>query len=550
MKKFKYYGNVKQISSIRELNEMAARESTDTIAYKYKGADGEIKSVTFGEFYDITENLGAALTKRGYGDAHMACIAENRFEWIVAYFTVLKSAGVYVPIDKELPAEDKCYLLNDSDSKVVFYSKKYEQFIEENRDKLPGVELFIGFDLEEDADEKIVSYSKLVEEGKGLEREEYDSLKSDQHDMKMLVYTSGTTGIAKGVMLTEHNLVSSVYYGLRCSQIYDTGLSVLPYNHTYESVCDILVAHHFRTTLCICSGLKEIVKELKLYRPKYIYLVPAIVEYMYANIIKTMKKDGKYEKFQKGVKISRKMRKIGIDMRKTLFGELQNVFGGNLVKIVCGGAPIRPEIGQFFGDIGIILTGGYGITECSPLVSVNDEKANDYTTAGRRLECLEWRIDDATEDGIGEIAVKGDVVMKGYYKSPEKTAEVLSEDGWFSTGDYGYITDDDQIVITGRKKNIIVLSNGKNIYPEEIENYVMKVEYIEEAVVRSRKDDKGQEIGLTAEVYIPEEIEKTESEALHDIQSYQNELPGYKRVQAVTIRREPFAKTTTNKIKR
>lgn len=549
MKKYKYYANVKPICSIRELNELAATEATDKAAYKYKDPSGEIKEVTFGEFYNITENLGTALCARGFGDAHVACIAENRFEWIVAYFTVLKGAGVYVPIDKELPAADKCYLLNDSESRVVFFSKRYEEFINENRDSLPNVELFVGFDIDEDVDEKIVSYKRLVEEGRGMDRTEYDSLSSDPNDMKMLVYTSGTTGIAKGVMLTEHNLVSSVYYGLRCSQIYDVGLSVLPYNHTYESVCDILVAHHFRTTLCICSGLKEIVKELKLYKPQYIYLVPAIVEYMYANIIKTMKKEGKYEKFQKGVKISRAMRKVGVDLRKSLFGEIQKVFGGNLVKIVCGGAPIRPEIGKFFGDIGIILTGGYGITECSPLVSVNDERANDYTTAGHRLECLEWRIDDPAEDGIGEIAVKGDVVMKGYYKNPEKTAEAL-HDGWFSTGDYGYITPDDQIVITGRKKNIIVLSNGKNVYPEEIENYVMKVEYIEEAVVRGKMNDKGLEVGLMAEVYIPEEVEKTEDEVLHDIQSYQTELPTYKKVLQVSIRREPFEKTTTNKIKR
>lgn len=549
MKNHKYYADVKPISSIRELNELAAFESTDKAAYKYRLPDGEIKTVTFGEFYNITENLGASLTAKGFGHAHIACIAENRFEWIVAYFTVLKGAGVFVPIDKELPAADKCYLLNDSESLVVFYSKKYQSFVDENIENLPNVKLFIGFDLEEDESDRVVSYKKLIESGKKIGRTEYDNLKSDPNEMKMLVYTSGTTGIAKGVMLTEHNLVSSVYYGLRCSHIYDTGLSVLPYNHTYESVCDILVAHHFRTTLCICSGLKEILKELKIFKPQYIYLVPAIVEYMYASIIKTMKKEGKYEKFKKGVKISRAMRKVGVDLRKTLFGELQAVFGGNLIKIVCGGAPIRPEIGQFFGDIGIILTGGYGITECSPLVSVNDERANDYTTAGHRLECLEWRIDDATEDGIGEIAVKGDVVMKGYYKNPEKTAEVL-HDGWFSTGDYGYITPDDQVVITGRKKNIIVLSNGKNIYPEEIENYVMKVDYIEEAVVRGKKNDTGLEVGLIAEVYIPEECTKTEDDALHDIQSFQTELPGYKRVLGVKIRREPFEKTTTNKIKR
>ena len=241
------------------------------------------------------------------------------------------------------------------------------------------------------------------------------------------------------------------------------------------------------------------------------------------------------------------MRKVGVDLRPVLFKELRAVFGGNLRKIICGGAPIRPEIGKFFDSIGIYLIGGYGITECSPLVSVNDEKSLTYDTVGYSLPCTSWRIDEPNEEGIGEICVQGDTVMIGYYKQPEKTAEVL-KDGWFYTGDYGYINKDGRLVITGRKKNIIVLSNGKNVYPEEIENYVQDIPYVEEVIVKGLRDKKGDEVSLEAEVYLSED--KTEAEVLRDIHERQLVLPTYKHVTKVEIRTEPFPKTSTNKIKR
>ena len=544
MKKNRYV--VQKISGLREMNTLARNESPDVVAYRYRDDAGEIIDVTYSQFYDITENLGASLTERGFGSAHMACIGENSFPWIVTYFTVLKSAGVYVPIDKELSDEDKCNLLNDSDSTVVFFSAKYDDFIRKHRDQMPAVRAFIGFDLKEH-DGEFLSFQKLIDDGASLDKTAYDSLESDKDDMKMLIYTSGTTGKAKGVMLTENNLVSIVYYGLQVAQIYDTGLSVLPYNHVYESVCDILVAHHFRATLCINRVMKDIVKDLQTFKPSYIYLVPALAEVLYANITRNIKKQGKEKTFARGVKISKFFLKFGIDLRPKLFGALRDVFGGRLIKIVCGGAPIRPELGEFFDNIGIILTGGYGITECSPLVSVNAEDTNDFHTAGNRLPCLEWRIDSPNEEGIGEICVKSPTVMKGYYKNPEKTAEVI-QDGWFFTGDYGYITENDQIVLTGRKKNIIVLNSGKNVYPEEVELIIKNIPYIGEVVVRGLKNENGDEYSLLAEVYTEEK--KSEQEILQDIQNALVGQPSYKNVTKVVLRDQPFPKTTSNKIKR
>ncbi len=539
----------KPFSSIREMVKMASDESGDKIGYMYKTSPAEARSISFREFYEGTENLGAALTGLGFGKSHIACIGENSYKWILTFVTVLKSAGVFIPIDRELPAADKNYLLCDSEAEVVFFSKKYGQYVQENLASLPNVKLFVGFDLDESAgNEKILSFDSLLKKGESLDKSAYDALERDPYELMYLVYTSGTTGIAKGVMLTEHNITSAVYHGMRVAPLYEKGLSVLPYNHTYEAVCDILVSIHNRTTLCINLSMKDIVKDLKFYKPTHIYIVPALAEVLYANIMRTIRKQNKEKSFNTAVKVSQFLLKFGIDLRTRLFRDLRDVFGGNLKKVVCGGAPIRPEIGEFFKDIGIFITGGYGITECSPLVSVNDEKCNTYDTAGIRVPCLEWRIDSPNEEGIGEICVKGDVVMKGYYHMPEKTAEVI-RDGWFYTGDYGYITSKDMLVITGRKKNIIVLNNGKNIYPEEIEGRIQSIPYITEVVVRGLKNDKGDEVSLFAEVYLEEE-KVAEDKILSDIQSRLSDLPDYKTVTKVVVREEPFPKTTTQKIKR
>jgi len=234
-------------------------------------------------------------------------------------------------------------------------------------------------------------------------------------------------------------------------------------------------------------------------------------------------------------------------LRKLFFKSIHKAFGGRLRKIVCGGAPIRPEIGKFFDDIGISLINGYGITECSPLVSANHDKFNDYNTAGIKLPCIDWKVDSPNDEGIGEICIKGDIVMLGYYKQPEKTAEVLKE-GWFYTGDYGYINDKQQLVITGRKKNLIVLNNGKNVYPEEIEGYIQGIDYIAEVVVRGIADEKGDEKSLMAEVFLSEE--RTPQQVLKDIKTVIRDLPVYKQIARVVVRNGEFDKTTSRKIKR
>ena len=553
-------GEAKKFDTIREMVALAAAENPDQTGFMYK-AGKECISVTYSEFAQMTYNLGQGLADCGFlgKENRIACVAENSFNWIHTYVTVLQSDSVYVPVDPNLPVADLINVLNHSGSTVVFCSAKFEKIFREHRHELPNVRKFVCFALEED-DGDFLSFEGLNRKGSALYEagdREFDNHTPDHNETKLIVYTSGTTGNSKGVMLSEHNIVSGIYYGLQTSKIYTKCLSVLPYNHTYEMIPGILVAIHHRSVLCINDRIPNVMKNMQYFKPDYIYLVPAFVETFYKKIWAGIKKQGLEKKIKTAIKLSYGMRRLGIDMRKKLFGQITDNFGGNLREIVCGGAPLRPEVVEFFDAIGIDILNGYGITECSPLVSVNQLETNNPKTVGYPLPCLEIRIYEPDEEGNGEICVKGDVVMLGYYKNKEATDEVLI-DGWFHTGDFGRTDELGRIVINGRKKNLIVLTNGKNIYPEEIEALIARVDYIKEVIVSGIKDESGGEIGLKAEVYLdPENKETAEADndtktarLKADIAKVLEELPSYKRISEIVIRDEEFAKNTSNKIKR
>jgi len=554
--KIKYY-EVTKINTVREILDLAVKEVGDKTAFEYKKKNDIVK-VSYKEFKNDTNYLGTALGTIDMLKSHIAVIGENSYNWLTVYLTVLQSDGVLVPIDKELTCEEITNVLRSSDSEVLFYSSKYEKYIEHFKKELPNVKYYIGFDEKEDKD-GLLSYDKFMAKGKEELEKGNTAFTSIEHKdtkvLKLLVYTSGTTDEPKGVMLSEHNLVSCVYYGLQVATVYTKSLSVLPYHHTYEAVAGILVALHKHVTICINDSLKNVLKNLQLFKPDYIYLVPAFAEVFYKNIWANAKKTGKETGLKILIKVSNALRKIGIDLRSKLFKSIHQAFGGNLKEIVCGGAPIRPEIGKFFNDIGITLLNGYGITECSPLVSVNTYKYNDSSTVGFVLPCCEIKFENVTPEGDGEICVKGDIVMMGYYKDKVRTERVL-KDGWFNTEDFGRFNKRGQLVINGRKKNVIVLNNGKNIYPEEIENYILRVPYISEVIVKAVKNDIGQETALCAEVFLNKEkveelkLENVEETLKNDIADATKELPVYKHVTKIEIRKTEFNKTTTNKIKR
>lgn len=547
---------VTKVESIKEMLDLAVKEAGNKNAFEYKNGDKIVK-ITYKQYVDDINSLGTALASLNMHNKHVAIIGENSYKWLTVYLCMLQSTGVFVPIDRELTCLDVINVLKHSDSEVLFFSKKYAQYIPEIKKAIPNIKYYIGLDVKKDED-NILSYDLLKESGKKLLDKKstiYTDLKDDENNLKLLVYTSGTTGNPKGVMLTEHNLISVVYYGLQIADIGEKCLSVLPYHHTYEAVAGILVGLHKHSTICINDSLKNVLKNLQLYKPDYIYLVPAFTEVFYKSIWNNAQKTGKDKALKKMIPLSNALRKTGIDLRKKFFKSIHEAFGGNLNQIVCGGAPIRPEIGKFFNDIGITLLNGYGITECSPLVSVNRANFNDSSTVGVILPCCEVKIENKTADGDGEIYVKGDIVMKGYYKEPEKTAKVL-KDGWFNTEDYGRINEKGQLIINGRKKNLIVLDNGKNIYPEEIENYIMGIPYVKEVLVKASKNAAGQETALIAEVFLDKEkieemhIENIKETLKKDVQDSVRELPVYKHISDVKIRKNEFEKTTTSKIKR
>ena len=553
---------VAPLKDFKDMLRQADEQAGDKIAIRYflDWASKSIRDVTYHEFKHETEALGTGLASLGITDCHVAMVSENSYYWILTYVTVLNSSGVYVPVDKELPFDEIMNILRHSDSEVVFYSGAFEREFRERADELPQIKYFIGIDLAPElADGRFVSREALMAKGEELLEagdDSYLSLESDDAALKMLVYTSGTTGVAKGVMLSLHNLVSSVYYGLQVSTVFTTCLSVLPYHHTYEAVCGLLVSLHHHSTICVNDSLRHVAENMKIFQPDYIMLVPLFVENLYKKIRANIEAKGKTKAFDKLITMSNGMRHVGIDMRRKLFSQIYDVFGGKIIKLVCGGAPIRPELAAFFDAVGINLINGYGITECSPLVSVNRDYYSDYRSVGVKLPCLEIKIDEPNEDGEGEICVMGDVVMMGYYKNPEATAAVLSDDGWFRTGDYGRFNDEGQLFITGRKKNLIVLKNGKNVYPEEIEEYIASIPYVNEVVVYAVKNDSGEETALCAEIFPNEEMfegksnEERNETIKNAVEELNRKLPNYKKILKIKLRSTEFEKTTSKKIKR
>ncbi len=548
--------SVTKFYDFKEMMDIAVREDGDKTALKYK-SKGTVKEITYKELEEKTDKLGTALSSLGFKNCKFAVISENSYKWITTFITVLKGAGVMVPIDKDLPEDEMLHLVNKSDATVLFFSAAKKPFVEGNKDKMPNIKLFINFDDHSNGEWYSSFYRLLEFGGKELDfgNRTYLEQSNRRDDLKMIVFTSGTTGSAKGVMISLRNLTSMVYYGLQTITVDGVGLSVLPYHHMYEAVCDILGSFHKHCTVCVNESLRAVSENLKLYKPDYILVVPVFVEFFYNAVWKKAEKTGKAETLRNSIKISNALRKTGIDLRSRFFAKILDSFGGNLKMIVTGGAPLREELGDFFDAIGIKLRNGYGITECSPLLCVNRNDYSDHHTVGVPVPCVDIKIYQPDENGDGEIVAKGDTVMLGYYKNRAATDAVL-KDGWFHTGDIGHFNKDGRLVITGRKKNLIVLKNGKNVYPEEIEGYLSASEYIAEVVVYGIKNEAGQETGLLAEIYPDLDRTKgmTEKEIKDklwaDVKSIMSCHATYKHISEIKLRETEFEKTTSKKIKR
>lgn len=562
------YEGLYEVRSIRDFKDLITSSVElfgDKAAFLVKReGNPNYVPISYRQFKQDIDALGTALTNMGLKERRIAIISENRYEWNVTYLAVLCGTGIVVPLDKELPANEIENLIRRSEADAVVYSRNLSETIDSIRADHERV-IFINMDAEEDGG-GVLSYQRLLEKGRELlekgDRSFLDATVNPEV-MSILLFTSGTTDTAKAVMLSQKNVCENLMN--MCSMLYidekDTFLSVLPIHHTYECTCGFLCQMYRGSTVAFCEGLRHIVKNLRESGCTIMNGVPLIFESMYKQILnQAAKKPGGLVKLKIAVWASNLLRKIGIDLRKKLFREIHEAFGGKIRLFISGAAAIDPQVAKGFRDLGILLVQGYGLTECSPIVALNRDVCYKDDAAGLPLPNLEVAIDDPDPDGIGEIKVRGPSVMLGYYKDEKATKEAI-RDGWFHTGDLGYIDKDGFLHITGRKKNVIVTKNGKNIYPEEIETLLGRSPYIRESVVYG-KAGEDEDVSVHA-IIVPdydriyEDIKNgiapgnTPHEVISsEVRNVNKQLVLYKYIRHFEIRDEEFAKTTTRKIKR
>lgn len=560
IKSVEYKGKV--ATDLRQLIVESARMFGDKPRYIYKKKRREV-IFTYNDFLAEMNMAGTAFYKLGIGAATIAVIGDTHPSYVTAYYATVNGNGVIVPLDKELKDDEIVGFLNKSRASAVVYTECYNNRMALLADRLPEVKYFIPIDAQTEKTEcdRLLSWAKLLEIGKAALDENdrtYLDLELDMDKTCALLFTSGTTGTSKGVMLTQRNLTAAT--NSSCKSMYHINsdsriISVLPIHHTYEMTCGHLAAANLGVTTFINDSIKYVIKNIESFKPTLILFVPLFVETLHKKIWDTIEAKGMTKKVRMAMKLSGALRKVGIDLRKKLFSDIHKTFGGCLGSIVCGGAPLSQSLIDDFDAFGIPILNGYGITECSPLVAVNRLGYERAGSIGTPVTDCEVKVVLDEGQDTGEILVKGENIMKGYFENPEATAEVFTDDGWFRTGDVGYMDRDGYVYITGRKKNVIILSNGKNIYPEEIEEYMYGIPEIKECVVVGRKNAGGETV-ITALVFADEDRTQgmTKEEIHGRIKEQINEvnkgLPLFKQVHELELRDTEFEKTTTKKIKR
>lgn len=561
------YKNSRPIMDIKHMIETSAELFPENVAFMDKEIKGgEYIDITYKEMLEKVNGLGTALIAHGLKDKRIAVIGENSYRWGISYLAAVCGVGVVVPLDKELSPNEIKQLIIEAEVACVLYEGKYEEaFLKMKASGDTKIKVLVNMQSKENTS-NAYSLDALVREGVNfLSEGNRDFLDAQiiRDEMSMLLFTSGTTGISKGVMLSHGNIAEELMTAPSLLEVRATDIffSILPMHHTYECTCGFLLPLYKGSAIAYCEGLKYIVKNLSEVRPTMLLAVPLILESLYKKIWQNVRKSGKDKTLKKIIAINRKTKKIGIDVGPIFFKKITAVFGGRMRMIICGGAAINPEILQGINDFGITALQGYGLTECAPICALNPDKFFKNDSLGYIPPGFDAKIIDMDpETGIGEICVKGGNVMLGYYKMPEESAKVLV-DGWLHTGDLGYLDKDNYIYLTGRIKNVIITKNGKNIYPEEIEYYLTKIPYIKESMVMGKESKESDEILIFASIF-PDIEEITEvlgdSPSIKaqefliwtEIDKINKEQPYYKRIKKISIRTEEFEKTTGKKIKR
>ena len=550
-------GVSKEISNFKEYIERI-KKFKKNIAFKYKEND-QIKEITYEQYINDIKALGTALIDLDV--EKVVVIGNNSYKWCTTYLATTTAGKVIVPIDKALTDVEIGNLIRRSEADTIVYEKKYQKAIDEVIKQGCNLKHQICMDAESKKD--VISYDELLEKGKKLienGNNKYDNVKINDNEMSIILFTSGTTNEPKGVMLSQNNICSNMTALDKYLKIYptDTLLSFLPIHHTFECTITFLFGIYNGATVAFCDGLRYIQQNLKEYKVSVFVAVPLVLETMYKKIQKTTKEQGKTELIVKMTTISNGLLKCHIDLRRIIFKKILDSLGGHIRIMLYGAAPMGKDTIIGYTNFGIEQIQGYGLTETSPVISAETNDRKRPGSIGLVLPNLECKIEDPDKDGIGEITVKGPSIMLGYYKNEKATKEVL-KDGWFSTGDYGYIDEDGFLYITGRKKDVIVLKNGENVYPQEIEELINKIPYVKESIVYQRGQSKTDTMLCAKIVYDEEAIkqtfgEKTEEEYKEEIwkkiKEINKNLPLFKHIKKIEITTEELEKTTTQKVKR
>ena len=548
-----------EINNFKELLQYITIKYSENTAYRLKKVDENGKKYinkTYRDFYNDIKSLSTSLIDKDLKGQKIILIGNNSYEWCLSYLSITTSNMIVVPLDKALPEKEIENLVIRSDSKTVICDKKYEEIFKKLLNKQIINEIIL-LDTEENN-----SISKLIENGKKLlnqGNDEYDNIEINDNNLSIILFTSGTTNSPKAVMLSQKNICSNVVAIAEYVKLYekDTIMSFLPLHHTFECTITFLYGIYHGVTIVFCDGLKHIQENLKEYKVTVFVAVPLILENMYKKILKTIETSGKERIINLMSKLSNFLLKLKIDLRKILFKQILEAFGGNLRVVLYGAAPMNKDTIIGFNKLGIDLIQGYGLTETSPVISAETDKRKKPGSVGLVLQNLKVKILDINKEGIGEIAVRGPSVMLGYYKNEEETSRVLQE-GWFRTGDFGYLDDEGFLFVTGRKKDTIVLKNGKNVYPQEIEFLINKIPYVIESLVYQRQKNTTDTM-LCAKIVYDKDIIKSkygQNEELYqdkiweDIKNINSMLPDFKHIKRIYITNEALEKTTTQKVKR
>lgn len=531
------------------------------------------KEVTYKEFGEDVIGLGTALIKLlNLKNKRIIIIGETQYDWYISYMAMLCGVGVAVPVDRELPLNELENIVKRSKASAIIYSPKKADDIKKIKEMVPEVKYFIEMKSNGEINGKDVGIKNLIQNGKRIVESGDDSFEKteiDPEEFKVLLFTSGTTSNSKGVMLCNRNLAENMNAVNAYVKLYPTDrfFSVLPLHHTYESTIGFLLPLSLGCSIAVCEGLRYIVPNLQESNPTAVLAVPLLVESIYKKINETIKKSHKDKLVNSMIKITNGLKTVGIDVKRKVFKEIHDNLGGNIRIIVSAAAPIDKKVGNWLEDIGIVFLQGYGLTETAPISALTPEYKPMVGSAGKAIVQASIKVDNPNENGEGEIMIKTPTLMLGYYEDEEETKKVITEDGYFHSGDIGYIDEDGYIFITGRSKNVIVTQNGKNIYPEEIEMLIEKIDEVKEVMVygkspegndAKRKDEK--ELIITARV-IPDEEKIKElhgdvsDKEIYDIiwnqiKTVNKKLTSYKAVKALEIKEGEFEKTSTMKIKR